>query len=129
MKNLLITLFLLITLNLSSQPVPKFPPVFQIENDSTLTCDSLLIYLDENIVIPLVDSMSYNETDTIRVVFLLCDTTMVEDRWSKYIPIDQTELVWWEYGYIVQKYWEVEFLNNEKQKFNKDILIWDYRQL
>lgn len=130
MKNLFIILFLLLTLNLSSQVRPKFEEYTQSNSEYSLKLYDSIIYMIADTACML---SPYNGSDTTKVIFLLCDTTMVEDRWSKYIPTNQTDLIWWEYGYKVEYYsnfnWEVEFLDSKKQRFNNDILIWDYREL
>lgn len=134
MKNLLIILFLLCTINVASQDYKRM--VYTKPNGDVLVTNTLIKDLD--FLISYTDTLSMfnnyiEESDTIKIIMLLSDTTVVENGRGSTISYQDTNLVWWDYGYKINTYssfvWDVHFLDSEKRKLNKDIVVWTYGEV
>ena len=69
--------------------------------------------------------------DTIKLIFLICDTTShsaynSDNELTPYYYLN----VYWKFGYFASSYYKrYELLDEHKKPFNKNIVVWDYREI
>ena len=115
--------------------IMSFVSLSQVKySDCTLESDTTgLMYLLQNAgtLITWSDTISVSPPDTIKVIYLLCNTM----EYSGYGYNSETirhynNSVYWEYGFmVISDYWKIQHLNEDKVRFGKNIVIWDYKTI
>ena len=101
-------------------------------SDCTLESDTTgLMYLLQNAatLITMNDTIALSPPDTIKVMFLLCNTMEYSGYVNKYETIKYyNNSVYWEYGFmIIDDYYNIQYLNEDKVRFGNNIVIWNYK--